>query len=476
MDALIHRSIRFVSEKRRSKGVTVVLSALAALSIGGLGVTQQAVAAPTYSIQKVLVAGDQWKGEPDLVSKKLYKPHEVAVDAAREIWISSNERTAKAGITVFRDHANKVLATINIDEPGVEFHGEDEEDETIGNEEEEEGEDPNFPSELRMRPSVCLPVQLPAGTPRPKMDGFQPRWFDKDQRIMCAPLGAESHARHPHGIDIDKQRNLVHQVIEHSGLKWNHDRSRIHVADNTDEESGLLLIYDIKNVRNPRIVTGYLLGHGAHELAVNELDGRVWQGNHEDSPGVTPNIWVDVIDPTLGEDGYAFVDTGWWNAVQGIEVDESLNQVFGTTHVGEKMFAFDGGCIPAPNAAPDDEAQMGENCILYTVDLLTPFLEQVPEGEEVLFLADTEIREAIEAGEEPPVLPSVLHMHDLTVGVNGSHRAYQTLHSIHHAEHTGSPEEAALPVPPEPPPGEEPPGRRGARAPLHGPLAGGSER
>ena len=41
------------------------------------------------------------------------------------------------------------------------------------------------------------------------------------------------------------------------------------------------------------------------------------------------------------------------------------------------------------------------------------------------------------------MLASVLHMHDLTVdAVN--HRAYQTLHSIHHAEHTGSPEEAAL--------------------------------
>jgi len=217
------------------------------------------------------------------------------------------------------------------------------------------------------------------------------------------------------------------------------------------------------------LVDGYLLGHGAHEVAVNENNGKVFQGNHEDSPGVEPNIWVDVLDRTL-DNPYGFIDTGFYNAVQGIEVDESLNQVFGTTHVGEKMFAFDGACLPENNdpativdfnGEPFVEKAAGANCILYSVDLRQPFLEQIPDAEEIMAVADTDITEAIKAGEEPTVLPSVVHMHDLTVDpVN--HVAYQTLHSIHHAEHTGSPEEAALPdeeepATEEPPEGEEPP-------------------
>jgi len=130
--------------------------------------------------------------------------------------------------------------------------------------------------------------------------------------------------------------------------------------------------------------------------------------------------------------------------VQGIEVDESLNQVFGTTHVGERMFAFDGDCVPLHNAAANDEQHFGENCILYSVDLRGPFMEQIPDANEIFFIADEELRNTPK-NKTPTVLPSVLHMHDLTVDpVN--HRAYQTLHSIHHAEHTGSPEEEELAI------------------------------
>jgi hypothetical protein len=402
-------------------------------------VTVPVAAAPEYSVTKVLVAEDQYQGEAGVTPKPLYKPHEVVIDGGgKSVWITSNERTEFAGITIF--NVNRVLSVVNIDEPNVEFHGEDEE-ETIGNEEEEETTEPveNFPPGRRMRPRVCLPVQLPPGAPVPRLDGGGPpaSWFDPRDRIICAPLGAEMHARHPHGIDVDHNRLLVHQVIEHSGLKWNSDRTAFEVAENTDEESGMLLIYDISNQRNPKIVNGYLLGHGAHELAVNDDDGRVWQGNHEDSPGVTPNIWVDLIDPSQGENGYNFIDTGWYNAVQGIEVDESHSRVYGTTHVGEKMFAFDAGCDPQPNAAPDDEKQVGENCILYTVDLRGPFFDQIPEADAIFDIADQDV-------DSGTVLPSVLHMHDLTVD-KVNQRAYQTLHSIHHAEHTGSPEEAALP-------------------------------
>jgi len=431
-----------ILSSRSRNGAPAVLSAALVVTLGGgLGIAEPVVAAPTYSIAKVLVAEDQYQGEAGVTPKPLYKPHEVAIDGEEpddSAWITSNEREGFAGITIF--NVNKVEAFLNIEEPGLEF-AEELEEETIGNVEEEEGPVENFPPGVRMRPKVCLPVQLPASDPRrPKWNGIRPKWYDRDKKIICAPLGAEMHARHPHGIDVDHVRKLAHQVIEHSGLKWNADRTKVRVADNTDEEAGMLLIYDISG-DTPKIVNGYLLGHGAHELAVNDNDGRVWQGNHEDSPNVTPNIWVDVIDPSQGANGYGFIDTGWYNAVQGIEVDENTNQVFGTTHVGEKMFAFDGGCTPLPNAAPNDEKQVGENCILYSVDLRQPFLDQVDDAQEILDLADSDL-------DSGTVLPSVLHMHDLTVD-KVNQRAYQTLHSIHHAEHTGSPEEAALPEPDE---------------------------
>ena len=402
--------------------------------------------ATAYDITNILVADDQYQGEADLVPKPIYKPHEVAIDPARRLFITSNERgefeDGRAGITILRAGRNRVMAVVNIDEPGVIFHEADEE-ETIGGVEIEEfptEADPNFPTEIRLNPTVCLPVVLPPGAQPPAFNGVTVRTLE-DGRI-CAPLGAETHARHPHGIDIDKSRKRVYQVIEHSGLKWNIDRTGFEVAETTDEESGMVLVYDIRNYRTPTILSGYLLGHGAHEIAVNERDGRIWQGNHEDSPGVEPNIWVDVIDPGA-ENPYGFIDTGFYNAVQGIEVNETQNVVYGTTHVGERMFAFDGDCVPTLNVPPTvvdyngvpfTEKQYGENCILYSVDMRAAFLEQVDDAEEILARADADAE-----GD----LPSVLHMHDLTVDWL-NHKAYQTLHSIHHAEHTGSPEEAQL--------------------------------
>ena len=352
---------------------------------------------------------------------------------------------------------------------------EEEEDETVV-----EAPEPNFPSEIRFNPTVCLPIKLYPGSEPPQFVEvdeetgeetlYTPALWSEDPSYVCAPLGAESHARHPHGIDVDKPRELVYQVIEHSGLRWNGDRSGFEVAETTDDESGMLLVYDISNPRTPKIVDGFLLGHGAHEVEINERNGKVFQGNHEDSPGIQPNIWVDVIDRKSKKNPYGFIDTGFYNTVQGIEVDEKLNVVFGTTHVGEKMFAIDGNCKPRPNQTPTIidydpdpdveepfvEKAMGENYILYTVALREPFIAQISDAEALFALADTEISEAIEAGEEPTVLPSVLHMHDLTVAPQ-THRVYQTLHGIHHAEHTGSPEEAALPVEEEEPVDEEPP-------------------
>lgn len=408
-------------------------------------ITVSAAAAPTYSVNKVLVAEDQYQGEKRLDPAPLYKPHEVVVAGQPKLWITSNEREGQAGITVFGP-GNRVLALVNIEEPGLEFTPEAEE-ETIGNETEEEVPEPNFPSEVRFNPTVCLPVKLYPGSTAPSYtdpetgDAYALPVWNEDPSYVCAPLGAEGHARHPHGIDLDRRRGLIYQVIEHAGLKWNATRSEFEIAETTDDESGMLLVYSIEDPAKPTIVDGFLLGHGAHEVAVNDTNGKVFQGNHEDSPGVVPPIWVDVIDRGL-DNPYGFIDTGYYNAIQGIEVDEPLKQVFGTTHVGEALFAFDGDCVPTANEQPTAEKAQGENCILYSVDLRQPFVDQIADAEEILGQIDSE------PGVGVWLLPSVLHMHDLTVDPE-SHRAYQTLHSIHHAEHTGSPEEAALEDPPE---------------------------
>lgn len=70
-----------------------------------------ALAAPSYTVIKVLVAEDQWQGENGLIDPApVFKPHET--DAAPKYWISSNEQGAegepgnpipdKRGITIFR--------------------------------------------------------------------------------------------------------------------------------------------------------------------------------------------------------------------------------------------------------------------------------------------------------------------------------------------------------------------------------------
>ena len=470
------------------------------LAVAASLLSMNVLASTEYRIESVLIPDDQ-SASADLQQTQIYKPHEVAIDR-QSLWVSSNERGGFAGITLLRKNSNHVISFVNIEEPGLDF-SEAEEEETIDETTVEEEPEPNFPGEIRFNPSVCLPIKLYPGSQPPttvevdettgEETSYTVSIWEEDPRYVCAPLGAESHARHPHGIDIDKKRNLVYQVIEHSGLRWNQDRTGFEVALTTDEESGMLLVYDISKPIKPKIVDGFLLGHGAHEVAVNERNGTVFQGNHEDSPGVQPNIWVDVIDRKR-KNPYGFIDTGFYNAIQGIEVDERLNQVFGTTHVGEKMFAFDGNCKPRPNHPPtivdydlDPEVEewfvekaMGENCFLYHVDLRAPFLEQIADAEALFEYADSAITDAIAAGEEPTDLLSVLHTHDLTVDAE-NHIAYQTVHGIHHAEHTGSPEEAALPVEEElvveePPADEEATCRaRTGRGGHPGPLGRGSE-
>lgn len=320
-----------------------------------------AVAAPTYTVTKVLVAEDQYQGEKGVSPAPLYKPHETDASRSPKFWISSNERgeeeggeepdpaTSKAGITIFKNGNNAVLSQVEIED-------------------------------------LCLPVINPNGT-----------------LYGCAPSGAEGHPRHPHGIDIDEVNGLAYQVVEHSGLQWNADRTGFDIAESTDTESGLMLVYDISDPKSPQILWGYVLGHAAEEPAVNENNDKVYVGNHEPSTSIEDEAmqcFVSVIDPFASPNApYAFIDLDGPNyCVQGIEVDEGLNQVFGTTHIGEEMYAFNS----------DDDS------IAYWVNIRGPFDAQV---------------QAVDLPEGGIPEGSGLHMHDLAVDpVN--HRAYQTIHTL----------------------------------------------
>lgn len=80
-----------------TKTISSLLSATLIVLIG----SAQLSAAPTYKANKVLVAEDQYQGEKGLDPNPIYKPHEVVVSQQPNIWISSNERTGFAGITIF---------------------------------------------------------------------------------------------------------------------------------------------------------------------------------------------------------------------------------------------------------------------------------------------------------------------------------------------------------------------------------------
>jgi hypothetical protein len=332
-----------------------VPKALVSILIAGLCAVPGLAAAgstPTYTINKVLVAEDQWQGEDGVVDPKpIYKPHESDASYFPDYWISSNERgdeevagSGKGGITILKNGSNAVLSQVSIE-------------------------------------SACIPVVQLNGS-----------------LGACAPAGAEGHPRHPHGIDIDTSRRLAYQVAEHSGLKWNAGRTGFEPAATTDEESGLLVVYDVRDPRNPRVLKGYVLGHAAEESAVNEVNGKVYVGNHEPSPTTVP-CFVSVINPSSSHP-YRFIDLpNDQSCVQGIEVDEGLNTVNGTTHIGQKMYTF--------NSSNDT--------IAYSVDIRGPFNA---------FVAGLPASQRF-------TIPDgwVLHMHDLTAD-KSNHRAYQTIHTI----------------------------------------------
>jgi hypothetical protein len=441
---------------------------VAALAAGLIAAANWSAAAPKYEITNVYVPPDQYAQggkERDLEARPIYKPHDSRTTYLPNFWITSNERTGCAGITTLSNRGDRTLKNVIIDEPGVAYNSEEagltpcvgsiEPPPAV---EPPEGTPPGpedqFPADARFNPTVCLPVVLPPGQTSVPYDVENPDGSRSTGNVkspgpglVCAPLGAEQHPRHPHGITVDFNRQRAYQVIEHAGLRWNADRTAFQIANTTDEESGLTLAWDIKDPRNPKYLKAYLNGHGAHEITVNQVNGLVFQGNHEDSHGVSPSIWVDVIDTTKANP-YGFIDTGYFHAVQGIDVDEGKNLVYGTDHVGELVFAFDASCKPQPNPAGvvpppappgyslpagDTNMKMGWNCIKWWVNVRPAFLAAFPELAGVM--------------DPTAALANVLHMHNGAAdGTN--HRSYSVIHAIHDAEHTGL---AAN----EPPPGTE---------------------
>ncbi|MBS1212337.1 MAG: hypothetical protein H6R26_953, partial [Proteobacteria bacterium] len=137
---------------------------------------------------------------------------------------------------------------------------------------------------------------------------------------IMMPMGSECHPRHPHGIAVDRPNGLVYLLIEHMGLEWNETRTDFDISPTTDREAGGGLVFDISDVSNPKIVTAYLAGHGAHEIEVSQQNGFVFMPNHEDSPSVTkaPTIFQSVVKPAGGNQlgVYGFIDTGYYQALQ----------------------------------------------------------------------------------------------------------------------------------------------------------------
>lgn len=281
---------------------------------------------------------------------------------------------------------------------------------------------------------------------------------------IMAPMGSECHPRHPHGIAVDQPNGLVYLLIEHMGLQWSADRTDFDLATSTDDEAGGALVFDISDTAHPHIITGYLAGHGAHELEVSQQNGFLFMPNHEESPNTQPSIFQVVVNPLVGANDeedqgdsvYGFIDTGYYQALQDLAIDDGPggdNTVYMVSHVGERLYAIDGNCTPEPNDSityatspypPQKtyiEKASGENCIKYWVDIRTPWDEYHGSVADQIF-------STIDSDAPEGCLPSVLHYHNL--GFDPMHnKVYNGLHSIHHAEHTGLPWENAKGVCPE---------------------------
>ena len=425
-------------------GVSASALLLASSAAFGLATSAQAAGPPTYSVNTVLIppyeldvpfaaqAPTGFSVAP--TAAPVFKPHEVAIDRTRNIWISSNERGEhgntnqynpdgtrvgqfRAGISIFQIGTNAVLAKLIIDEPqfaegaqgypgngilgpvadpytsstGWLHHGMD----LLGTqgagssgaagEDTGETECPSYPPGYNNAfvQTVLMPVVLPPNShwdpknfkkldPLGRTDpsgqvvrvaGKDPRYgnailvgYDAYGRAsIMMPMGAECHPRHPHGNAIDRPDGLVYELIEHMGLSWNLNRTDFVIATTTDEESGGSLVFDISDVNQPKIVTAYMSGHGAHEVEVSQQNGLVFMPDHEESgynpgdkaqdtapPAVEPDIFQTVVNPFVGlsasakaklplaahapsanEYGvYGLIDTGYYQALQDLAIDD----------------------------------------------------------------------------------------------------------------------------------------------------------
>lgn len=418
----------------------------------------------------------------------------------------------RAGISIFTIGSDAVLAKMIIDEPqfapdaegfpdngiigpvsdpytsstGWLYHGMDllgtqgAATSAQGGEETGETECPSYPpgSQNAFVQTVLMPVVLPPnskwdpakfkkldplGRKDPsgqvlKVAGRDPRYgnpilvgFDANGKAsIMMPMGSECHPRHPHGIAIDRPHGLVYLLIEHLGLEWNDTRTDFDISPTTDREAGGGLVIDISDVSHPKIATGYMSGHGAHEIEVSQQNGYVFMPNHEESDSVTnaPDVFQIVVKPQGGNElgVYGFIDTGYFQALQDLTIDDApgrSNTVYMVSHVGERMYAIDGNCTPTKNANPTlatdpnpphkvfIEKSDGENCIKYWVDIRKPWNAYYGTVADQIF-------NTIDIGAAPGCLKSVLHYHNLGFDPVDM-KVYNGLHSIHHAEHTGLP-------------------------------------
>ncbi len=469
---------------------------------------------PEYQLDLPFAAAVPFAYSKTAISKPVYQTQDVAIDPGRNIWLTSNGRGGpgrpgmfspdgtqigqfRGGISIFETGSNDVLATLVIDESmyasgasaaypfsgpvkipyvsstGFLYHGMD----LAGM---PKSVCPSRPAGApAFVQTVFLPIVLPPNSAlRPNVPGAYPDPLGRKDydghtlRIVAsdaqgrpiysghdatgrpavmAPMGAECHSRHPQAIAIDKKRELVYLLVEHSGLRWNADRTDFVPAASTAEESGAAVVLDIREYHasaaelgkkkaargfNLKIVTGYLFGHAAHALAVNDNSGLVYQANRENSPGVSPPNWTDVINPA-NANPYGFIDMGYYQSLQDIEVNEGNNTVYGVSRIGQRMYAFDGSCVPKPNSGANltVDRRLGWNCVKYWVDLRTPW--DASYGS-----VSTQIFSTLDVAMPAGCLASVLDFGGLAVD-QVNKRVYNGLHGIHHAEHTGLPTEGA---------------------------------
>jgi hypothetical protein len=379
---------------RTRRGAARVVAAAAAVAMSFAGVSGAAAA----------------RGHP----LRPHAPHRVllqadapyAVAPATGYWISSNTGPGRTGITVFRSRDDALLATRVIDQAGL-----------------------------------ALPVFRVGG------DGpVPPRVESLGGGSVAAPAPAGGRSRLARGIVVDRARGYAYQVVERSGLRWNRDRTGFQRAGRADDESGMVVIWNVSNPSEPFVAGGFLTGHAPSAVTVDPATGRVYVANGN-SPGVDAPNFVTVYQPDFSSTGwylsgwYGFVDTGYFQAVQALCWDPVDRQVKMVSLVGETMFALNSQW-PRANAHPTADKRVGQNTIAWSLDLRPSFVRSFPEPARVMELPAKRGPVSFSA-KDFAGMPTVLHFGGITVDPRTG-VSYATVSSVGPAQHTGSPAEAQL--------------------------------